>query len=313
LTVDSQFALETKSHEHDGGGQRFSDSDDLQERLSPSPVLGMSMANHGRTASVSSFSSIAAVRDVYLRTPPCEVFHWRERTWHAVEQDCLVEVRQTTAGRSCIAVLLEENTQMYLNAWILPTTIIKRDAMTDVSIGVEIGQKKEHYLIHFDVPPHADALYDALIAVRAEATEGPVELPANFVSRSTSLGIDQEGEAIPTQQQQLQPLVQCRCKIYLQNDVSSWTNLGGEGLRLSLQLPSRANHLYLESEKNRTCLMNGVILPEFMGKLGPKRISIVVKDGKGLSTVYMIQIKDEQIATKLFEIVKGKKDPRTSR
>src|SRR4051812_14276689 len=98
----------------------------------------MSLALHGRSASVTSISSISTVREVLLRTPPCEVFHWRERTWHAVEQDCVVEIRQTTSNRACIAVLLKENNQLYLNAWILPTTPVKRDAMTDVSISVEI-------------------------------------------------------------------------------------------------------------------------------------------------------------------------------
>src|SRR5262249_34958884 len=139
----------------------------------------MSLTNQGSAASMT------AVREIYLRTPPCEVFHWRERSWHAVEQDCIVEIRQTMANRSCIAVVLEENGQLYLNAWILSTTTVKRDAKTDVSIGVEMGQKKEHYLIHFDVPQHADLLYDALVAVRSLATEGPDDSffqAANFAS-----------------------------------------------------------------------------------------------------------------------------------
>ncbi|RUP43938.1 hypothetical protein BC936DRAFT_150165 [Jimgerdemannia flammicorona] len=268
-----------------------------------SPTLG------NRSVFVGSMNSIAAANEVIHHTPFCEVFSWRDNGWFAVEDECTVEVRQLVVGRSCIAITMESNGKLYLNAWIMPTTDIRQDAATDVSISVEIGGRKDWFLIHTDNPQMAYALFTALVRARDESDFGPNEgilVQENFVSRVASPGAGSPPavkEAEVLVRQTLEPILQTRCKVFLQKDTSNWANLGSGMMRLSQQMPAQRVHVYI-GKKDKSVLMNSTVKPDWVEKINPKRVSIMISKEDGASTVYMLQFKEDGMAAKLYDHAK---------
>jgi hypothetical protein len=204
--------------------------------------------------SPTTASAMAAVREILHRTPRCEVFRWKDNDWAAVENFCIVEIRQTVTNKPCLAVIIQESNHMYLNAWINRNMTSRQEAPTDVSISIDMGQgRKENYLVHCDDPRDANALagalhrtlMDAINAARREEEEQANKVTRSL-SRSTSLGATsvRKPEDGP---QTTKPLMQSRCKMFLQHEHSSWTNLGSAGLRISIQIPSQRVHVYIES------------------------------------------------------------------
>ncbi|CAG8465277.1 4206_t:CDS:10 [Ambispora gerdemannii] len=109
-------------------------------------------------SSLASVSSVAATREILYKTPPCKVFIWKESTWKPLttRENCIIEIRLTTTGKCCWAILLEKSRRMVLNAWILPSTTLRRETPTDFSISCEMGQGKEYYRISTPHPVEAD-------------------------------------------------------------------------------------------------------------------------------------------------------------
>ncbi|KAI8062749.1 hypothetical protein BC940DRAFT_308272 [Gongronella butleri] len=277
------------------------------------------------------------IKQVAFHNDQCEVFRWKDDSWYAVEGHCVLEIRQTYTNRSCIAIRLSSTGDLYLNAWILPHTMVNLASQTDVSIGVSMGQKRENYLIHFQAAGIAQQLEQvlqkehqaAVVASRqlnghqAQIGEPPTTPKDNRNSRNMvtttspqpthadqqSMHPQQQhpqqqhaqnpqqqqmqqaqnphqqqmqqmypGQPINPQQQQananaalmtrssslmhagvepkpipqtLQKIMQCKCKLFMQNEHSNWSNLGTVLLIVSLQIPSQRMHIQIESDKKR--------------------------------------------------------------
>lgn len=188
----------------------------------------------------------------------------------------------------------------------------RQEAPTDVSIGIDMGNgRKEDYLVHCNDPRDAHALAGALhrtlMEVMNAARQEEQEQYNNPVTRSTSLGAGtiRNPEDGP---QTTKPLMQCRCKMFLQNEHASWTNLGNAGLRLSIQIPSQRIHVYIESEKDKKRLVNAFIQSNFVERVSgnTKRITFrLMNETTRATAVYMIQVKDDKVGIKIYDYLKG--------
>ncbi|ORX48274.1 hypothetical protein DM01DRAFT_1131695 [Hesseltinella vesiculosa] len=102
------------------------------------------------------------IRQVLFHNDKCEVFRWKDNSWYAVDGQCVLEIRQTHTNRSCIAIRVQSSGDLYLNAWILPHTMVRLASATDVSLGVSMGPRRENYLIHFQAQENAHQLEQIL-------------------------------------------------------------------------------------------------------------------------------------------------------
>lgn len=246
----------------------------------------------------------------------CDVFHWKGDTWYAAQGRCGIQVRVTNANRSCISILLLESGQLYLNAWIFPTTMIQLQGDTDVCVSVYMGTQMETYLIHFERRADAVELENVLQYAHRESIkiwgsaeeQQQIAPPPSSLLRSTSL-VDPEApppdsktfrEEAP---QTLKPLMQCKCKLFAQQEHAAWNSLGSVSLRISLQEPSNKMHIYMENGKTK--LVSSVVQSCNVERFGPKRVSFLLTTDRS-SMIYMINLKEERTATKIYEYIKTK-------
>ncbi|KAG2188363.1 hypothetical protein INT44_001116 [Umbelopsis vinacea] len=266
----------------------------------------------GSPRSPTTANAMAAVREVTHRTPPCDVFRWKDNSWAAVEGQCIAEIRQTMANRPCLAIVIKESNHMYLNAWVNRNMTSRQEAPTDVSIGIDMGNgRKENYLVHCNDPRDAHALagslHRTLMEVMNATRQEEQEQYNTPILRSTSLGAAsiRKPEDGP---QTTKPLMQCRCKMFLQNEHANWANLGNVGLRLSMQIPSQRVHVYIESEKDSKRLVNTFIQSNFVERVSgnTKRITFrLMNETTRATAVYMIQVKDDKVGIKIYDYLKG--------
>jgi hypothetical protein len=262
--------------------------------------------------SPTTANAMAAVKEITHRSPSCDVFRWKDESWAAVDGQCIVEIRQTVANRPCLAIVIQESNHMYLNAWVNRNMTSRQEAPTDVSIGIDMGNgRKENYLIHCNDPRDANALagslHRALMDFLNSARHEEQEQYHKPIARSTSLGTQsiRKPEDGP---QTTKTVMQCRCKIFLQNEHSSWTNLGGAGLRLSMQIPSQRVHVYIESEKDKKRMVNAFIQSNFVERISGnnKRITFrLMNETTRATAVYMIQVKEDKVGNKIYDYLKG--------
>ncbi|OAD70159.1 hypothetical protein PHYBLDRAFT_102741, partial [Phycomyces blakesleeanus NRRL 1555(-)] len=100
--------------------------------------------------------------------------------------------------------------------------------------------------------------------------------------------------------QTLQPVMQFKCKLFLQNETSSWSPFGSVSMRISQQIPSKRMHIYIENEKNK--LVSSVVRSGNVEKVGNKKVTFLLKnEQERTSMVYMIQLKDEKTAVKTYD------------
>ncbi|KAI8380928.1 uncharacterized protein BYT42DRAFT_564703 [Radiomyces spectabilis] len=273
----------------------------------PSPVMRPS----DRAPSPRPPNSVAlendqanAVRRVLFSHNQCEVFHWKDQSWYAVEGHCLLEVRQAFSNRTSVTVQLQNVGQMYLNAWILPTTVIRRPSQTDVSISVFMGPKKENYLVHFYNPNDCTAFANLLQRLHQNAVQMAAAAPPPPQSvRPESLMPEREELDIESLPQSLKPVMQCKCKLFSQNETSKWTNFGSVAMRISQQLPSKKMHIYIENDKNR--LVSAIVRSSNVEKINNKRLSfLLVNEQDRTSMVYMIHMRDEETSNKIYHYLR---------
>ncbi|KAI9493821.1 hypothetical protein BDB00DRAFT_821726 [Zychaea mexicana] len=251
----------------------------------------------------------------------CEVFHWKAESWYAVDGQCLLEVRQTFTNRSCVAVLMQNTGQLYLNAWVLPNTVICHASPTDVSISVFMGNQKENYLVHFQSPQEAAHLFQILQRTHQEAIRmggtmgegtlrgappGVIAAAADFLDDDPK---DDEPKEEPQQPQTLRLVMQCKAKLFVQQEHSSWSSFGSVTMKISQQLPSKKMHIEMENGKGNkaTKLVSATVHSRNVSRMNPKRITFLLTNEKERqSMVYMVQIKEEETGQKIYEYIKTK-------
>ncbi|KAF7729464.1 hypothetical protein EC973_004444 [Apophysomyces ossiformis] len=273
--------------------------------VQPSPTEGLSSPPHspGYTADPTN-----EVRQVLYSTRECEAFHWKDQSWYAAEGRCQLQVRQTYSNRSCLAIQLQNTGQLYLNAWILPTTVIRQPSETDISISVYMGTKKENYLVHLNHPGEATKLAGILYRMHQEAVQlqqqqQQLEQQQRFPPSPAPLATRDDERSVENVPQTLKPVLQCKGKLFSNNETSNWTPFGNVSIRISQQLPSKKMHIAIENEKSK--LVAAIVRSSNVEKLGPKRITFLLKDEKErTSVVYMVQMREEQMVNKIYEYLR---------
>ncbi|KAL1925265.1 uncharacterized protein VTP21DRAFT_148 [Calcarisporiella thermophila] len=260
-------------------------------------------------SSLSTVSSIATVCDTLLRTPPCDAsrrVHAGFGAWETLTSDCFVEIRLTTTARLLFTIFASG--RMVLNAWILPSTEIRREGPTDLVILCEMGaEKREEWWLQFDERGDADLLEKEVQKARAEGiTLGIEGREEGFVSRSASL--THNLTATGSGAAEMRHLLRLPCKIYLQWEHARWMNLGTGCLKLAERAsgaspPALLVHLVLD--RRATSVLHEEMGPEQWQPLGGKRIGIKVVGKTGLSTVYMVKFKREEEAQQLLALVRS--------
>lgn len=231
----------------------------------------------------------------------CDVFHWNNQSWYAADGQCLLQVRLTHNNRTCMAVELQNTGQLYLNAWILPTTVIKQPSPTDISISVYMGTKKETYLVHFPQPQDATALVNILYKAHQESSQPLLPSPEPMVDH------DDEIEPVDNVNcpQTLKPVMQCKAKLFVQNETNNWSTLGSVTMRISQQSPSMRMMIQIENDKTK--LVSAIVRSGNVEKISSKRISFLLSDeAQKTSIVYMIHLREEQTGNKIYEYLRIK-------
>ncbi|KAI8388631.1 uncharacterized protein BYT42DRAFT_241590 [Radiomyces spectabilis] len=243
----------------------------------------------------------------------CEVFHWKDESWYAVDGECLLEVRQTFTNRSCVAIRLQSTAQLYLNAWILPSTLIRRPSETDVTLSVFLGPRKEMYLVHFTEASEAERLTLLLNRMYQESlrvTRHESISPPSSVRKASLLDENISTEELAPIPQTLKLVMQCKCKLFVQNEHSNWSSFGSVTMKISQQLPSKKMHIHIDVEKSGKAtkkLVSASVQSRNVERINPKRISfLLVNEQERTSMVYMVQIREEQTGNKIYEYLKLK-------
>ncbi|KAI7888623.1 uncharacterized protein EV154DRAFT_425433, partial [Mucor mucedo] len=235
-----------------------------------------------------------SIKNVLYTNNETKVFHWKDESWYAVEEDCLLEVRQTFSNRSCIAIHLKNSGQFYLNAWILPDTFIIRTSDTDLSLSLHITNDQselENYLFHCQSKSEADELSSLLEQMHQESIQMNLVISANKLAKTFKLAM------------------QCKCKLYVQSASSKWNSFGSVYMKVSQQYATKKMHIAMESHKGgkTTQLVSAMVQSRNVERLGPKRITFLMVDElEKNSVVYMIQVREELTGDKIFEYVKTK-------
>jgi hypothetical protein len=228
----------------------------------------------------------------------CKVFRWKGESWYGVEGPCQLQVRQTYTNRSCVAVEMHDG-QLYLNAWILPDTFLLLTSPTDISLSVTMFGVTENYLIHCETAQSAQKLVQILERMHKEShtISGTSTLRgAPPLLRSSSLPNCSD--------MSLKLVMQCKCKLYVQNEHAKWHSFGSVGLKISQQWSTRKMHIDLS---NHTRLVSAMVQSRNVERLGPKRISfLLVDENEKNNVVYMVQVREELTGDKIFEYIKSK-------
>ncbi|CAO3670627.1 unnamed protein product [Rhizopus stolonifer] len=233
-----------------------------------------------------------SIKQILYSSDQCVVFHWANQSWYAADGPCLLQVRLTHNNRICMSVELQTTRQLYLNAWILPNTVIRQPSATDVSLSVYMGTKKENYLVHLPHPQEATRLVNLLQEAHREAIQ-PLDLD--------------DVEPVDNVQcpQTANPVMQCKAKLYVQTETSKWSTLGSVSIMIAQQTPSMRMMIQIENEKTK--LVSAVVRSGNVEKISSKRISFLLSDeGQKTSMVYMIQLREDQTGDKIYEYLRVK-------
>ncbi|KAI8082903.1 uncharacterized protein BX664DRAFT_185671 [Halteromyces radiatus] len=249
------------------------------------------------------------VRQVLYSNNQCEVFHWKDQSWYAVDGQCTLQVRLTYGGRSCLAVQLQPSGQLYLNAWILPSMSLSQPSATDVSVSVTMMARQENYLVHFRHPADASNLFAMLQRMHHESSQSSTPSPTHHqkprMARQDTVAVELRDDtpSVEDVPQTLKPVFQCKCKLFVQSETSKWNPMGSTAMRISQQLPSQKMHIYIEDDKNK--LISSIVRSGNVERLTNKRITFLLTNEQDKSSVvYLIQVKDEQTGNKLYDYLK---------
>ncbi|KAG1576191.1 hypothetical protein G6F46_001594 [Rhizopus delemar] len=275
---------------------------------SPSPPSLPQMNNsdewNSPPHSPSAYVTSNGIKQVIYNNNQCDVFHWNNQTWYAADGQCLLQVRLTHNNRTCMAVELQNKGQLYLNAWILPTTLIRQTSPTDVSLSVFMGTRKENYLVHFHQPQEAATLVGILHQAHREATQqqqAAVEAEKEPMEDELEEAVEDNVNCPQT----LKPVMQCKAKLFVQTETSKWNTFGSVSIRISQQAPSMRMMIQIENDKTK--LVSAVVRSGNVEKISSKRISFLLSDeSQKTSIVYMIQLREEQTGSKVYEYLRIK-------
>ncbi|CAG8436311.1 9068_t:CDS:10 [Funneliformis caledonium] len=258
-------------------------------------------------ASLASVMSIAVDQETIFRSSACEVFTWVNGEWKPLtkKDKCIVEIRMTAQKKGCWAIILGSSNRMVLNAWIYSSTTLHREDANSFSISCEMGQRREFYKIDTIDSTESDQFIDSLLKVR-ESARGSLNVSPEFISRSSSL---QTIEPLREVEQTITQIMETRCRVFLQNDHGVWTNLGWGSMKLSLETPSHRKRVIVNSDKKKTkTIIDAIIWEDGVERVGKCKVALTLNNmGNNMRIIYLLQMKDEASAVKVFDIMKEKR------
>ncbi|CAG8525443.1 3113_t:CDS:2 [Dentiscutata heterogama] len=293
----------------------------IQDRISDpsssnSIYRSQSLSSLKRSNSINSLSSVASIavmREKIYESPPCQIFYWINGNWKPLTTKdlCIVEVRVTTMNKGCWAILLQKNNRMILNAWIHQNTTIDRNSPTTISISCEMGINKEFYRVSMPTPKEADRFFANLNKVKNLPLENPknnllTPPPGLLISRSSSLQSLQQNDGREIEKS-IKLAMECRCKLFLQNDHGIWTNLGWGVMKLEIESPSQRKKLVVNSEKQNKKLVDSIVREDGVERVGRAGVAITLNNidlANNRRIIYMMQMKEEAMAVKAYGIMK---------
>ncbi|CAH1762516.1 11372_t:CDS:10 [Entrophospora sp. SA101] len=247
---------------------------------------------------------------------------WHDNDWKPLtkKDNCIVEVRLTTSNKGCWAIILPKSSKMVLNAWIHANTRIHQENPTCINISCETAQKNEFYRIKFSSTTDAILFHSSLMKVKQYDKElSPVTNQTNqgFMSRSSSLQgiatrttsvvVDRQ-QKVHESEQQVSQVMESKCRLFLQNDHGVWTNLGWGQMKISLETPSYRKRIVVNSDKQKTKLIDSIIWEGGVERVGKAGVAITINSTNNATNraIYMLQMKDEKTAIKTCDIMKNK-------
>ncbi|CAG8805810.1 13618_t:CDS:2, partial [Gigaspora margarita] len=292
-------------------------SNRISDPSSPNSVYrSQSLNSLKRSNSISSLKSVASIavmREKIFESSPCQIFYWINGNWKPLTTKdlCIVEVRVTTMNKGCWAILLQKTNRMILNAWIHSNTIIERNSPTTTSISCEMGLNKEFYRVSMSIPEEADRFFANLNKVKQIPLENSNNLllpPQGLISRSSSLQSLQRNDSLNREVEKSSKLaMECRCRLFLQNDHGIWTNLGWGKMQLEIESPSQRRKLVVNSEKQNKKLVDAILREDGVERVGRAGVAITLNSidpANSKRIIYMMQMKEEAMAVKAYKIMK---------
>ncbi|KAF8904188.1 hypothetical protein BGZ58_006518, partial [Dissophora ornata] len=94
------------------------------------------------------------------------------------------------------------------------------------------------------------------------------------------------------------------CKLLLQaGDHGQWMSLGASKVEIKMEKPSGYVRLFASLVANQKRILDSVIVQcDCVEMVGPKKLAItLMNQQEKMSIIYMIQFKDETLATKIYE------------
>ncbi|KAF9896995.1 hypothetical protein BX616_006370 [Lobosporangium transversale] len=266
---------------------------------------------HGHPA--GGMGNVVAAKEVLFKTRPCDVFQWRDDEWEPLveDDDCYAELRLTTANRLAMAVTRYETGQLVLNAWIVESTTFRRASETDVSVSMDMGASVQWFMVALDTVREADEFCMAFQRTKERAMYDP------SIQKASSSPVLSRGDSLastPTQQtiQQNKPVRQtltsmyppADCKLLLQTgDHGQWMSLGAAKVEIKREHPSGYVRLFVGLISSQKRILDSVIVQcDCLELVGPKKLAITLMNPQEkMSIIYMLQFKDDALASKIFE------------
>ena len=160
------------------------------------------------------YSSSSLGRNIFY-TGVCGVFFWRQGQWNRmVEEDCQVSIKFSTDTTTSITGVPQgfleilDGSNILLYTEIMNNSTIRRDGPEEVSVGCDVGPRKEYYMFRPKSNAETDAIQNALTQAKYAAlgpptTRGPHKdsslftRASSFASSSSSLGSTMSTISVP--------------------------------------------------------------------------------------------------------------------
>lgn len=254
---------------------------------------------------------VTAAKEMLLKTKPCDVFHWKDENWEPLveDDDCIVELRLTTANRMAMAVTTYEHGQLVLNAWIVESTTFRRASECDISVSMDMGASAQWYMVALNSGREADDFCAAFHQAKDRAMNDP-SVQKSFspvLSRGDSLAATVTQNTLrekPVRQTLNSMYPPSDCKLFLQTgDHGQWVNLGTARVEIKMEKPSGHVRLFVGLVSgNRRVLDSVIVQCDCLELVGPKKLAITLMNPQEkMSIIYMLQFKDEAMAAKIFD------------
>ncbi|KAG0362170.1 hypothetical protein BGX24_005184 [Mortierella sp. AD032] len=293
--------------QHYGGGSMHGRPRPMQRGMS------MRRANTmGARGRILQKGDVAAAKEVLYKSKPCDVFQWRDDLWDPLveDDDCYVELRLTMANRLVMAVITHEQGQLVLNAWVVESTTFRRASETDVSVSMDMGASVQWFLVALNSTREAEEFCMAFQRTKDRAMYDP-SLQKSSASPVLSRG-DSLASTVTQQSAREKPVKQTlntmyppsECKLLLQaGDHGQWISLGAARVEIKMEKPSGHVRLFVGLISGNKRVLDSVIVQcDCLELVGPKKLAITLQNPQEkMSIIYMLQFKDEAIASKIFE------------